>query len=351
MGFRYRKSINLGGGFRINLSKSGVGYSWGVPGYRITRTASGKTRKTYSIPGTGLSYSETMGSRNSGSNRGTNNPSRNNYTPQPQNSSAYVEAEHSIETADIQNFREANLDTISKTMEKTIRINKWGTGLLWCGLLACGNPVFIILPLVGIALKILAHKSGKVDLTYDLDPEKTEEHYRRISAWEILQEGNKEWQILTEQHNSNTKVNAGASRSIKRETCTITKKTPFYLKTNVDVIQIKLKKEILLVMPDRFFIVRGSKVGSENYDDIHIETSSTRFVESDPVPRDAQVVGHTWQYVNKNGTPDRRYSNNRQFPVCLYGVVTIRSSSGINVELHVSNIQKCRDFAELLNLA
>ncbi|HJI56226.1 MAG: DUF4236 domain-containing protein [Pseudoruminococcus massiliensis] len=29
MGFRYRKSINLGGGFRINLSKSGVGYKLG----------------------------------------------------------------------------------------------------------------------------------------------------------------------------------------------------------------------------------------------------------------------------------------------------------------------------------
>ena len=37
MGFRYRKSINLGGGFRINLSKSGVGYSWGTKGYRITK--------------------------------------------------------------------------------------------------------------------------------------------------------------------------------------------------------------------------------------------------------------------------------------------------------------------------
>lgn len=33
MGFRYRKSINLGGGLRINLSKSGIGYSWGVKGY------------------------------------------------------------------------------------------------------------------------------------------------------------------------------------------------------------------------------------------------------------------------------------------------------------------------------
>ena len=37
MGFRYRKSINLGGGFRINLSKSGIGYSWGVRGYRVTK--------------------------------------------------------------------------------------------------------------------------------------------------------------------------------------------------------------------------------------------------------------------------------------------------------------------------
>lgn len=57
MGFRYRKSIRLGGGFRINISGSGVGYSWGVPGYRITKTANGKIRQTASIPGTGLSYS------------------------------------------------------------------------------------------------------------------------------------------------------------------------------------------------------------------------------------------------------------------------------------------------------
>ena len=56
MGFRLRKSINLGGGVRINLSKSGVGYSWGTKGFRVTKTANGKTRKTYSIPGTGISY-------------------------------------------------------------------------------------------------------------------------------------------------------------------------------------------------------------------------------------------------------------------------------------------------------
>ena len=56
MGFRFRKSINLGGGMRINLSKSGVGYSFGTKGYRVTKTAKGRTRTTIGVPNTGLSY-------------------------------------------------------------------------------------------------------------------------------------------------------------------------------------------------------------------------------------------------------------------------------------------------------
>lgn len=64
MGFRFRKSINLGGGFRVNISKSGVGYSYGKKGARITKTAKGTRRTTLSVPGTGLSYvSETGGKR------------------------------------------------------------------------------------------------------------------------------------------------------------------------------------------------------------------------------------------------------------------------------------------------
>lgn len=56
MGLRFRKSINLGKIFRINLSRSGIGYSWGVKGFRSTRTSTGKKRNTFSIPGTGISY-------------------------------------------------------------------------------------------------------------------------------------------------------------------------------------------------------------------------------------------------------------------------------------------------------
>lgn len=58
MGLKFRKSINLGNGFRANLSKSGVGFSWGTKGFRVTKSASGKVKTTTSIPGTGLSYTQ-----------------------------------------------------------------------------------------------------------------------------------------------------------------------------------------------------------------------------------------------------------------------------------------------------
>lgn len=56
MGFRFRKSFNLGKGLKINLSKHGIGYSVGTKGVRVTKTAKGATRKTLTLPGTGLSY-------------------------------------------------------------------------------------------------------------------------------------------------------------------------------------------------------------------------------------------------------------------------------------------------------
>ena len=67
MGLRYRKSVKLGG-LRINFSKSGVGYSYGVKGLRYTKTAKGKDRITASIPGTGVSYVSESGEKRKSKN-------------------------------------------------------------------------------------------------------------------------------------------------------------------------------------------------------------------------------------------------------------------------------------------
>lgn len=352
MGFRYRKSINLGGGFKINLSKSGIGYSWGTKGYRVTKTARGTTRRTYSIPGTGISYVDESGSRNRSRNR-SQRRNQNRITqpsPRPIQQPTYNQTpERAIESADISQFKEAEEDTISDALERTIRLNWIGTLLLWGLLLVPANPILVLIPIVGVILKIAAHTAGRVTLEYSFDPEKEDEHTRRIDAWQLLAEGKKEWQVLSEQFNNNRKVNAGAGRSLKRVQCKIEKGHPYYIKTNVDTIQITLhNKERLIILPDKVFFVRKRKVGMIDYSDFRISVSSVRFVETDPVPKDAQVVGQTWQYVNKNGTPDQRYKNNKQIPLCLYGQVFLRSSSGLNVELQISNIQNTRDFAELI---
>lgn len=55
MGLRFRKSFSFGP-FRITVSKSGVSFSFGVKGFRISRSAKGKHTATVSLPGTGLSY-------------------------------------------------------------------------------------------------------------------------------------------------------------------------------------------------------------------------------------------------------------------------------------------------------
>ena len=64
MAWRFRKSIKLGP-LRLNLSKSGIGTSIGVRGFRVGTDAKGRSYTAASIPGTGLyerKYSKQGGS-------------------------------------------------------------------------------------------------------------------------------------------------------------------------------------------------------------------------------------------------------------------------------------------------
>ncbi|MEY2399613.1 MAG: hypothetical protein QOJ00_2787 [Actinomycetota bacterium] len=83
MGFRLRKSIRIVPSVRMTFSKSGIGYSAGVKGYRVTKRADGRIQRTASLPGTGLSYVTTSsgsgGSRRAPQRRST--PPR--YAPTP----------------------------------------------------------------------------------------------------------------------------------------------------------------------------------------------------------------------------------------------------------------------------
>jgi hypothetical protein len=57
MGFSFRKSINLGI-LRINFSKSGIGFSIGIFGFRIVKPAKGKPY--FQTGKNGLHYRKTL---------------------------------------------------------------------------------------------------------------------------------------------------------------------------------------------------------------------------------------------------------------------------------------------------
>ncbi len=69
MGMRYRKSINLGGGVKLNLNKKSVGVSAGSKHMRYMVNSAGRRTTSVGVPGTGMSWRQTSSSSTSGTAR------------------------------------------------------------------------------------------------------------------------------------------------------------------------------------------------------------------------------------------------------------------------------------------
>lgn len=60
MSWNFKKSFKVFGGIRANFSQMGLGFSWGLPGYRVTKRPDGKIYSTTSFPGTGIYQRKTL---------------------------------------------------------------------------------------------------------------------------------------------------------------------------------------------------------------------------------------------------------------------------------------------------
>jgi hypothetical protein len=84
MGMRFRKIFGLGG-VRLNLSKSGVSASLGVPGLHynvpLISARNRRQRLTVGLPGSGLSYSQNIGAPTSIEHRPPPLPTESRMTP------------------------------------------------------------------------------------------------------------------------------------------------------------------------------------------------------------------------------------------------------------------------------
>ena len=272
------------------------------------------------------------------------------YDPRKKNAQTTTTVDQTLDvlSADIDNFQSAEYTDIINRITNILRWNMLCTVLMWFILAGVVFPALLILPVIGLVGKVLLRTIGDIELDYHFNDESKTEYNERLNAWFILNDCRKLWQIIAQRFNVNRKVNAGSGRTVSRECIKIRKRSPFYIETNLDIITLKLKRETLIFLPDMLIVAKKTKVGAISYSDVQISVRPVEFVEYQRVPKDADILGYTWKYVNKNGSRDRRYSNNYQLPVCQYGKVLITSSQGLNVELQCSSYLLASKFKEAI---
>lgn len=85
MGLRFRKSITLCKGVKLNFGKTGMSVTTGVRGFHNTYNfGTGRTTTSVGIPGTGISYVTTSGGSRNGTNRRSENVNRQANLPPAQ---------------------------------------------------------------------------------------------------------------------------------------------------------------------------------------------------------------------------------------------------------------------------
>ena len=345
MGLRFQKSFNLGAGFKINLSKSGIGYSWGVPGIRTTKLCNGRRRTTLNIPRTGISYI----TEHSNQKRDTQN-----ITTKP--------LENQINNhLDLEPTEDILISDINTHNKKTTLIKN----ILYC----CSIIIFItfvaiqgiiyrmILPHkvenIAIILScIIAYKLTKlvitivpnlivksIQISYDLDADYEKIYSNITKAISLISDNKKIWlvtSILTQYKYKNIYI----EKNFKG--CEIEfKKNAFKtIKTNIDYYGFNTQKFSVYFLPDRILYIEEKKVTSLKYSELYYDIDTIQLTEPERKISDAQLVRKKWLHTNKDGSPDKRYNNNFFLPVYQYAQINICVSQKTMLTFYCSSIEK-----------
>jgi SpoVK/Ycf46/Vps4 family AAA+-type ATPase len=160
----------------------------------------------------------------------------------------------------------------------------------------------------------------------------------------LILEKNFIWLIQSEETNHDLKRNAGASTSIKR--------TEIYLKQNIfpyenvecniNIPGIIINETKYCFYPDVLLKINGMNIEIIEYKNIDINKNQSRFIESDKKSENFTVQGYTYQYVNKDGTPDKRHAYNPTYPICLYSNYEITYNNSTLFKIMCSNAKLCK---------
>lgn len=354
MPFYIKDSVSLGP-FRINLSKSGLGFSAGVKGFRVGTGPRGH----YIHAGmNGIYYRKTLG----GLGR------------KPKSASAGVGGDYVSEVAKIapnerlptymtedgvlmRRIISAEADVlVSESHADALRSlnearERPSYTLILCVVVGIGlffsvlsqNPTVIAL---FTALLSAAYVIGNmIDLprrnvvfAYNLEPEAEERYKALVGTIDQIANSSKIWFVQAKGDITNLhawKKNSGASALVDSKETSVSYALPKGIASNVTPPMITIDGKNCYFFPDCILVEENKRFGAVRYESIRTAVRDQRMI-MDVAPPDATVVGQTWKYVNKKGGPDRRFKDNRQLPICLLEEIGMVSDGGFKALLQVS---------------
>lgn len=338
MAFYIRKSVSLGP-IRFNLSKSGIGTSVGVTGFRVGIRPNGKS---YLHAGRhGIYYKEELGGGKNSGNQGQIQEHDNNESIGDYNTIKY-------DTASSQKLAPQSRKELLKKLNdsyKSFRVD-YLCFISFCILayiaFQSSQLAGISTIVVGIVVTTLVAyweaKRRTIHIIYDFENDNASSFKKIISAFNFLALNVSSWSLVDSKNISGThesKLNAGAGNLVNKSDAQIGTGNPPWVETNITVPTLKTRGQTLYMMPDGILVYDYRGIGFVEYDDLSINANTTKFIEERP-PSDAKIVDKTWLHPNKNGGPDRRFSNNHEIPICLYGELKIKSPSGMFIYLMTS---------------
>lgn len=355
MAFYLRKSVKLGP-VRFNLSKSGIGSSVGVKGFRAGVRPNGKS---YLHAGRyGLYYRQELGG---GGRTHTNDAPPPRETEIVHSSFPDAVQYNSANSQELTSKSRKELISTLNDSYKGFRLDYFCGGfflflsiVVFCNNNTAGIAATIIGFLATVAMAVWESKRRTVTITYEFEDEIGESFKKLISAFNNLASNANVWALIDSRniHGSyESKLNAGASNLISRSDVQVGEGKPPWVNINIDVPVMMARQQTLYMLPDGILVYDSKGVGFVEYDDVYINYYTTRFIDECP-SRDATVIDHTWKHPNKNGGPDQRFKDNYKIPICLYGELKIRSNSGMFFFLmtskHDSPANFKKDFSNML---
>lgn len=354
MAWKFRKRLTLFPGFRINLSKSGLSATVGIRGLSVNVGKNGTFLNT-GIPGTGIYDRKRIGDiPEDEKDRPVIIPEENRFTQYlPSGATEIKSFVPELLTSD--GFFGLKESIIKAQEEKANLRNEYLSAKA-----KHSFSIFLLtvsyLLIFGFFIKwfknnyrtkkqdtIDVHKvyeDFKLELDFDLDIQALNEYISLENNFDLLSKSMKIWDITASQENDKVKTRSAASSSITRTPVTFERGQLDYIKTKY--VPLKLNNAnggSLYIYPG--FLVMPSKISAAfaiiDFRDLRFEHHTQRFIEEDAVPTDSPVVDQTWRYVNKNGTPDRRFNNNYKIPIVHYYEINFKTEKGLNESYQISN--------------